>query len=149
MSKEVLQKMRKHISFKSFYDAVLLQSKIYPSMTESMLPRRTRAPRRTDIGTGEPTYPVTAQDFYRRIDFEGIDLMLNTIDQRFDQPSFDTCTRMESLSVKALNSQDNSTELQFMEKFYDDGVNIEMLTAQMEILKVLLKDGDYCVLTIS
>ena len=67
--------------------------------------------------------------------------MVNAINQRFDQPSFDNYARMESLLVKALNSQDNSTELQFMEKVYGDDVHIEMLTAQMEILKVLLKDG--------
>ena len=48
---------------------------------------------------------------------------------------------MESLLVKTLNSQDNSTELQFMEKVYGDDVDIEMLTAQMKFLKVLLKDG--------
>ena len=41
----------------------------------------------------------------------------------------------------SFNSQDNSTELQFMEKVYSDDVDIEMLTTKMEILKVLLKDG--------
>ena len=30
-----------------------------------------------------------------------------------------------------------------MEKLYNDDVNISVLTAQMEILQVLLKDGDY------
>lgn len=30
-----------------------------------------------------------------------------------------------------------------MEKLYNDDVNILVLTAQMEILQVLLKDGDY------
>ena len=30
-----------------------------------------------------------------------------------------------------------------MEKLYNDDVNISMLSAQMEILQVLLKDGDY------
>ena len=30
-----------------------------------------------------------------------------------------------------------------MEKFYGDDLDIEMLTGQMEILKVLLKDGDF------
>ena len=58
-------------------------------MSGPMLPRRTRAPRRIEIGTGEPTYPVTSQDYYRRIYFEAIDLMMNPIDQRFDQPSVD------------------------------------------------------------
>ena len=112
-----------------------------------MLPRRTCAPRRIEIGTGEPTYPVTAQDYYRRIYFEAIDLMMNAIDQRFDQwfdqPSFDTYAKMESLLIKTLNSQDKSEELKFMEKLYNDDVNISVLTAQMEILQVLLKDGDY------
>ena len=30
-----------------------------------------------------------------------------------------------------------------MEKVYSDDVNIEMLTTEMEIFKVLLKDGDF------
>ena len=30
-----------------------------------------------------------------------------------------------------------------MENVYGDDVDVEMLTAQMEILKVLLKDGDF------
>ena len=64
-------------------------------MSGSMLPWRTRAPRRIEIGTGEPTYPVTAQVYYRRIYFEAIDVMMNAIDQRFDQPSFDTYAKME------------------------------------------------------
>ena len=50
---------------------------------------------------------------------------------------------MESLLIKTLNSQDKSEELKFMEKLYNDDVNISVLNAQMEILQVLLKDGDY------
>ena len=142
LTKDVLQKMRNDTSFRSFYDVVLLKSKSYPSMSGPMSPRRTRAPRRIEIGTGEPTYPGTAQDYYRRIYFEAIDLM-NAIDKRFDQPSFDTYAKMESLLIKTLNSQDKSEELKFMEKLYNDDVNISVLTAQMEILQVLLKDGDY------
>ena len=112
-------------------------------MSGPMLPRRTRAPRRIEIGTGEPTYPVTAQDYYKRIYFEVIDLMMNAIDQRFDQPSFDTYAQMESLLTKTLNSQDKSEELKLMEKPYNDDVNISVLTAQMEILQFFLKGGDY------
>ena len=91
-----------------------------------MLPRRTRAPRTIEIGTEEPTYPVT--NCYRRIYFEAIDLMINAIDQRFDQPSFDTYAKMESLLIKTLNLQDKSEELKFMEKLYSDDVNISVLT---------------------
>ena len=40
------------------------------------------------------------QDYYRRIYFEAIDLTVNAIDQRFDQPRFDTYAKMESLLIK-------------------------------------------------
>ena len=48
--------------------------------------------------------------------------MMNATDQRFDQPSFDTYAKMESLLIKTLNSQDKSAELKFMEKLYNDDV---------------------------
>ena len=143
LTKEVLKKMRSDASFKSFYDAVILKSKNYSSMTVPVLLRRTRAPRRIEIGTGEPAYPATTQDYYRQIYFEPIDVIVNAIEQRFDQPSFSTYAKMESLLVKALNSQDNSRELQFMEISHADDVDVGMLTAQLEILKVLLKEGDF------
>ena len=69
-------------------------------MAGPMLPRGTRAPRRIEIGTGGPAYPVTAQDYYRRIYFDAINLMMNAIGQRFDQISFDTYAEMESLLIK-------------------------------------------------
>ena len=51
---------------------------------------------------------------------------------------------MESLLIKTtLNSQDKPEEPKFSKKLYNDDVNISVLTAQMEILQVLLKDGDY------
>ena len=50
LTKEALQKMRSDASFKSFYDAVILKSKNYSSITRPVLPRRTRAPRRIEIG---------------------------------------------------------------------------------------------------
>ena len=49
--------------------------------------------------------------------------------QRFDKPSFATYAKMES----PLQSQDDSTELQFIEKIYADDVNVGMLNAQLEI----------------
>ena len=48
---------------------------------------------------------------------------------------------MESLLAKALNSEDNSRELEFTEISYADDINVGMFTAQLEILKVLTKGG--------
>ena len=143
LTKEVLQKMRADAHFQSFYESVLLKSKKHPSILEPALPRRTRAPSRFEIGgNGEPSYPATPQDRYRRIYFEAIDLMVNAIDQRFKQPSFVAYAKMESLLVNALNSQDYSTELQFIETNYSDDVNVKTLEVQLEIFKVLVKDEE-------
>ena len=48
--------------------------------------------------------------------------MMNAIDQRLDQPSFDKYAKMESLLIKTLNLQDKTEELKFMEKLYNDDV---------------------------
>lgn len=74
--------------------------------------------------------------------FECIDMMVNAFDQLFHQPSFAAYLKMESFR-KALNFQDNSTELQFLEGFYADDVNIGMFTALLELFKVLIKGGDF------
>ena len=104
LTKQVLQMMQNNECFKSFFDTVVTTSKKHPSISEPALPRQKRAPRRFEIGTGPPSYPTTPQEHYRRIYFEAIDLMVNAIDNRFNQASFDVYAKMESLSlVKCLN----------------------------------------------
>ena len=66
--------------------------------------------------------------------------MMNTIDQPFDQPSFDKYAKMES-QLRPLIHRANLKSLSLWKQLNSD-VNISMLTAQMEILQVLLKDSD-------
>ena len=48
--------------------------------------------------------------------------MVNAIDNRFSQASFDVYANMESLLVKCLNCQDYSRELHFLgTKYGEDG----------------------------
>ena len=67
--------------------------------------------------------------------------MVNAIDNRFDQASFDVCEKMESLLVKCLNCQDYSIELYFLGTNYRDDVNIGTSNVHLEIFKMLMKDG--------
>ncbi|KAK2550816.1 Zinc finger MYM-type protein 1 [Acropora cervicornis] len=113
VAKQVLEKMRNNECFKSFYDTVLVKSKQHPSVSEPALPRQRRAPSRFEIGTGAPSYPTTPQDHYRRVYFEAIDLM------------------------------DYSTELRYLETNYKDDVNVGTLNAQLEIFKLLMKEGEF------
>ena len=98
---------------------------------------------RFEIGTGAPSYPTTPQDHYRRVYFEAIDLMVNAIDLRFNQASYRVYEKMESFLVKCLNCQDYSTELRYLETNYKDDVNVGTLNAQLEIFKLLMKEGEF------
>ena len=143
LTKQVLQKMRNNECFKSFYNTITTKSKKHPSISEPALPRQKRAPSGFEIGTGPPWYPTTPQEHYRRIYFEAIDLMVNAIDNRFNQASFDVYAKMESLLVKCLNCQDYSTELHFLETNYGEDVDVTTLNVQLEIFNVLMKDGEF------
>ena len=67
--------------------------------------------------------------------------MVNAIDNRFDQASFDVYEKMESLLVQCLNCQDYSRELHFLRTNFRDDVNVRTLNVHLEIFKMLLKDG--------
>ena len=66
--------------------------------------------------------------------------MVNEIDNRFDQASFDVYGKMASLLAQCLNCQDYSRELHFLRTNYGD-VNVRTLNVHLEIFKMLLKDG--------
>lgn len=137
LTKQVRQKI------KLFYDTVVTKSKKHPSISEPALPRKKPAPSRFEIGKGPPWYPTTPQEHYRRVYFEAIDLMVNAIDNRFNQPSFDVYAKMKSLLVKCLNCQDYSTDLHFLVTNYGEDVHVRTLNVQLEIYKMLLKDGEF------
>ena len=64
--------------------------------------------------------PKTAKDQFRRVCYEAIDLIVSAINQCFNQESFSSYTRMETLLVKATNGDDYEAELMFLEASYSE-----------------------------
>ena len=139
LTSEVLQKMRTD-GFESFYETVLKKAKSLP-VSEPTLPRKRRVPIRFEVGSGSPSYPATHEEHYRRIYFEAFDLIVNAIKERFQQSSFKIYMNMESLLVKAVNKEDYSTELQFLEEEgYNDDVDVGVLVGQLALLSAYFKE---------
>ena len=87
---------------------------------------------------------MTPEQLYRRICFEALDLIVSSIEERFDLPSFKAYSNMESLLIGALNSQDVSSQMNYMKENYADDVRTGYLffpNSLGEILKVLIKDA--------
>ena len=142
MTKTVLQDMRTDEAFDKFYDVILIKKNKHSSIPEPSLPRRRRAPARFEIGTGNPSYPDTPKDYYRRIYFEGLDGIIAAIHERFNQPSFIAYLNLESLLLKALNSEDYSDSLRYLNDNYSDDVDVTALKAELPIFKILLSGSE-------
>ena len=71
---------------------------MHPSISHPELPRR-RAPARFEIGNETPYFPETPKDLYRKVYFEALDLIIASIGERFDQPSFVVYKHMETLLI--------------------------------------------------
>lgn len=69
-------------------------------MSPPSLPRRKRAPRWLEVGEGNPEYATTAEEHYRRIYFEVIDMLLVAIRKRFDQKGYQILQKLETLVVQ-------------------------------------------------
>ena len=61
------------------------------------LPWCKRPPRRLDIGGAVPEYPNTVQDHFRRIYFKVIDLLIATIQKRFQQKGYQMLQKLETI----------------------------------------------------
>ena len=88
LSVRTLERMRGEQTFELFWTMVQqLASKF--DVGEPVLPRR-KAPRRLEIGLSEPEHPSSLQEHYCRIYYEALDLVINSIKNRFHQP----CTKI-------------------------------------------------------
>ena len=99
-----------------FYQTVLRKKQLHVSITGPAVPRNKRAPGRFEVRTGTPLFPVTPEQVYPRIYFEALDLIVSSIEEHFDQPSFKAYSNIESLLIGVLSSQDVSSQMDYMKK---------------------------------
>ena len=66
----------------------LIKKAEHLNVSEPVLPTKRKAPRRTEIGEGTGDFHTTVVDHYRVIYFEAMDLIIQCIDDRFDQPGY-------------------------------------------------------------
>ncbi|XP_076343198.1 zinc finger MYM-type protein 1-like [Tachypleus tridentatus] len=136
----VLDKVRNDGNFDKIYEKVHRKA-MELNISEPQMPRQKRAPKRFQVGTGEPSFPSSPKEFYRRQYFEVLDLAINAINRCFDQPGFQAYRYMEDLLLKFLREEDTSDELKYLADKYGDDLDILSLKAQLPLLNGLLR-GD-------
>ena len=73
-------------------------------VSKPSLPRKRKAPRHLEVGTGSGYFCTSVQEHYCQIYYEVIDFVIAGITDRFDQPGYTLYKNVEDLLVKAVNN---------------------------------------------
>ena len=130
---KTLIRIRTTEAFDLFWEKVQVLQREY-SVDEPSLPRKRKAPRHLEVGSGEAFYPSTPKQFYSQHYFECLDFVVNAVKDRFDQPGYKTLKQLENLLLKAAQGEEYKDELGFVIDQYGDDFTTSSLTTQLEIL---------------
>ena len=129
---KTLQTIRDERAFELFREEVKMKGQEL-NISEPKLPRRKQPPKRLDEGQS-PHFPKTEMEYFRGIYLDALDLLLNGIKTRFDQPGYGIYSNLESLLLKAASGCDFTSELSSVCSIYGSDINRELLETQLTIL---------------
>ena len=72
-----------------------------------MLPRTRKTPRRHEIGSGDFS---SSEEYFKVHYYEALDLVVNFIQQRFNQPGYEIYCSLQDLLIKAAHCEEFTAE---------------------------------------
>ena len=134
-----LKSMRSDASFKLFWQVLAVKAQKL-NIGEPTLPRKRKVPRRFEIGDGEAEFHANVEDHYRSIYYEALDLIIQCIDDRFDQAGYRIYVTLEALLLKGCKQEEHASELDIVKELYEGDVNFSNLEVQFQTIAAALKD---------
>ncbi|XP_062585373.1 zinc finger MYM-type protein 1-like [Saccostrea cucullata] len=136
-----LSAMRKEESFDSFWES--LNGKLNElDVSEPTLPRRRKMPKRYETGKAPPEFTTSEKDLYRQQYFEALDLVVNCVKDRFDQPGYQVYRHLEDVLLKSVRGDKTYKEdLDFVLKFYGDDLDKTSLSSQLDTFTTLARNN--------
>ena len=86
------------------------------------------------IGSSVGDFYSSAEDYYWMLYYEALDLVIEAITKRFDQPGYKVYRNLDDLVLKACRGQEYTEELDFVCSFYKSDVDRQQLQAQLPLL---------------
>jgi hypothetical protein len=131
---QTLERIRDDKSYDLFWEKALqLQRDL--DVDDPVLPRmRKKNPRRHEIGSGEGDFHSSPRDYFKVHYYEALDLVVNFIQQWFDQPGYEVYRSLQDLLIKAAHSEDFTAEFDSVVQFYGSDFDPSSLKVQTDLL---------------
>ena len=117
----VLPKKRKSPNYKSFNDFFIVEGQ---------------------SSKAQPYFPTSSKEHYRAIVFEVLDLAINSIQSRFDQPSCKVFLNLESLLMQAAAPTGNIDvpTLASLHEMYGDEIDMDALEVEANVFRATMSN---------
>ena len=131
-----LKSICKEEKFKNFYDRVLQTQSVF-DIDEPTLSRKRHAPWWLQIGLTDGNFHSPPEDNYRQIYYEALDLAVEAINSRFNQPGYKVYHNVKDLVPNACRGCPYDTELSYACDFSKDDISKMQLPAKLPLLQAL------------
>ena len=135
------RRQRTDESFNKFYDDVV-ESATDLNISSPQIPRYRRAPSRFDDGC-PPHHFASPRSYFRSIYFEACDILLQELDERFDQQQvLPSLLALEGVIIKSANNENYKDELKLLEdSCYADDLDFKALRRHLPLVCDVVKEA--------
>ena len=138
MTVTTLKSIRTDNHFLSFWQ-VVMKDKEQWEVQDPELPRKRRMPSRYEDGA-PGDFPSDCEAHYRQSYFEVLDLAINAIEDRFDQPDYRTYRQLEELLMHTVRGKDTKDILSSVCDFYGKDFDRSTLQLHLDTLQATIPD---------
>ena len=142
---QTLETLRNEERYENFYETVLKTAKLHQFVNPPTLKRKRRAPNYSILQFIEGSYqseeahhPSSPKENYRTIYYEALDCLINSLKERFTQPSLVAYDMLESFLLKSFDGEDIQNEREYIDTMHNEELNYHSLKNEIDTLKVIL-----------
>ena len=144
---ETFKSMRNIDSADCFFEIVKQKAANHNFINEAILPRKRKSPNYKSLNDffivegqspkAQRYFPSSSKEHYRAIFFEVLDLIINSIQSRFDQPSFKVFLNLESLLIQATAPTGiiDVPTLASLHEMYSDEIDMDALEVEANVFQ--------------
>ena len=89
--------------------------------------------------SGEAHHHTSAKSHYMQIYFECLDVIIEYIETRFNQPSYLAYENLENLLIKAIAGKDFTSEKNYVLETCKDDIDMDQFENEVHLLKVIFE----------